>query len=926
MKPKILSSLILTVLIIAILPPLQAQPVKGPAVDKIVAIRVPIAQVPDAIKSGIIDLYIYSLRPAQAEQLKSIPEAKLFTAPAGLIDLILNPAPVAVEKLEGNLTATEAATRLNVPAAAIVGLRVEKNETTGKPYTIVELGAKPGKGINPFAFKQVRLAMNHIVDRETIINTILKGFGVPMYTFLSYYDPDYMTIVDIVEKYSDYFKYDPRLADQIISEVLTSVGAVKSEGKWLYDGKPITIKFIIRIEDERKDIGLMVSSELKRLGFDVSELLMTFADAIDIVYGTDPAELRWHIYTEGWGKGGIDKYDSGTIAQFGAPWVGYMPGWGEPTFWNYANSTIDDLTQRIYAAKYKDKKERDELYRKATEMIMQEGMRVWIATRLDTHVARTNVKGLTMDLGAGLRGIWNLREAYIEGKNELKVGHLWVWTAMSAWNTWGGFADVYSVDFMRATTDPAMWSHPFSGLPIPFRVTYVVQTAGPVGNLSVPTTALIWDAVNDKWVNVTPGTTAKSKVIFDMSKFVGAKFHNNITISMADIIGGIAYQFDLIYDPQRSKLEARLAANSKPWADTVKGFEFDLTNKRITVYVDYWHFEESYIASWASIGVANPVEIHQATFELALDRRAETKYVLYQRAGYQWFSLVYPDHVQKVKETLQRYLNNRTVFEIVNKYCNGLLTFEEWNNRIQADLAWINKYGNAWISQGPFMLTKLDKDAQVLELTAFRDPTYPFKPGDWCLGTPALTVITGLSVDSPIQGKIVPGSDATINVDVSGMPPLTVKYVLKDPEGKIIATGYAEKTGETKFAIKLPANFTSMLAAGARYTLTIVAASDTVALPDLKREVVETATVAEIINVQRAAFLKELESVSTAIEKVSTRLSTVETRVSELPERVSNLEARLGSLQTLLYAALALAALALIAALLALLRKPGKPQ
>ncbi|MEM1510294.1 MAG: ABC transporter substrate-binding protein [Thermofilaceae archaeon] len=906
--------LISTIAMIYVIIPVvsYAQPVVGPASDKITIMRVPIERVPDALATNAIDMYIYSLRPAQAALLKGLPGVVLFQAPAGLIDLVLNPAPVSVEKLEGNLSIREAAARLGIPPEAIVNHRVEIDEEKGKVFTVVELGAKPGVGINPFAFKKVRLALNYIVDRATIIDTILKGFGAPMYTFLSQFDPDYSTIADIVEKYE--FRYDPSYADKLITEALSQVGAVKSGGKWLYEDKPITVIFIIRVEDERKDVGLMISAELKRLGFEVSELLMTFADAISTVYGTDPAEFKWHIYTEGWGKGALEKYDSSTIAQFGAPWLGYMPGWAETGFWNYVNKTIDELTLRIYQSDYKSKKERDELYRQATEIIIQEGIRVWIATRLDVTVARSEVKGLTVDLGAGLRGIWTLREAFVEGRKELKVGHLWAWTATSAWNVWGGFADVYSVDPMRATVDPSIWRHPFNGLPIPFRATYVVATAGPEGTLPVPETAVIWDAVNDRWVNVPAGTTAKSKVVFDLSKYIGAKFHNGITISMADVVGAIAYTFDLVYDPVRSKLEPRIVSISKPALDTIKGYEFDVTNKRVTVYVDYWHFDENYIADWASVGVTNPVEIHQVTFELALDRRDETRYVLYQRALYEWFSLVYPDHVRKVRETLEKYLNNKEVFELVNRYCNDLLTFDEWNKRIEADLAWIDRYGNAWISQGPFMLTKLDKDAQVIELTAFRDPTYPFKPGDWYFGVPALTAIKSIAVESPIPHKIVPGSDAVISIDVAGISPLTVKYILKDPWGSIVATGDAEKVTDTKFVIKLPSGFTSELAPGAHYTFVTIAASEIVALPDLKKEILEVATVAEIVELQRISFQRALDS-------VVARISALESRVTE---KTANLETAISSMQTTLNAALIIAILALIVALITLLLKPRK--
>jgi len=865
---RYISALVLFIVLISLLLiPVQTtiaegtQP--GPAVDKIVATRKTIEEVPDALQKGDIDVYMYSLRPAQVSQLQGISGISLYSAPAGLIELTLNPAPVYVATFDGNVSVSDAAARLGVPEAAITNIYTTTTED-GATKTVVELGAYPGRGINPLAFREVRFALNYVIDRVAVASTIMRGFAIPMYTFLSQYDPDYVTIADIIAKYES--TYNPAHADKVITEVLTKVGAQKVGGKWVYEGQPIVLNFIIRQEDERRDVGYTFSSELKKLGFDVKEMEMTFAQAIPTLYGTDPAEFQWHIYTAGWGKGSIDKYDSGSIAQFCAPWYGYMPGWADPSFWNYKNDVIDDLTLRIYQGNYTSKEERDELYRRATELCIQDAIRIWVATRLDTWAARADLKGVTQDVGAGLRGIWNLREMYMEGKNTLNVGHLWVWTSSSAWNWWGGFADVYSVDFARATYDPSVWSHPFNGEPMPFRTPYVVETAGPSGKLDVPTTAVIWDVNKKEWVNVPENTTATSVVVFDLSKLIGAKFHNGITIGWADVIGYLAYLFDLIYDPTYSSLEPRISSSSQPWADTIKGFKFDFDNKRVAVYVNYRHFDENYIASWASFGIGNPIEIHAATFELALDRRNETNYVLYQKKGYKWFSLVWPDHVAKVKETLQSYKNNNNVLSKVNKYAMGLLTMDEWNARIDADLNWINTYNLAWISYGPFMLTKLDTQNQVLELTAFRDPTYPFKKGDWYFGLPVATSIESVSLESPLANKIVPGKEASITVKLTGIPPFSVKYIIKDPSGNIIATGTGNKVSEDVFKIVLDENITKNFIFGIKYTIIIIGVSEEVAIPGITKKIVDTASVSETIGLILASGgLENLENVKSSV-------------------------------------------------------------
>ncbi|MEM4825037.1 MAG: ABC transporter substrate-binding protein [Desulfurococcaceae archaeon] len=900
---RILALVLFVIIVFSIIMPLVtiAQEVKtGPRSDRIVIRRYKIEDVPSAIQAGDIDVYIYSLRPAQAEQLRGIPGVKLISAPAGLNEFTLNPAPVHVERIRGKLTAREVAARFGVPVVSISNLYYE--EENGVVYTVAEFGAFPGKGINPFAFREIRFAMNYLVDRSQAVGTIMRGFAVPMVTFLSEYDPEYAMIADIVAKYE--FKYDPDYARSIVDKVLNEVGAVKKAGKWYYDDKPITLNFVIRQEDERRDMGYMFSAELKLLGFEVNEKEMRFAEAIPLIYGTDPKEHQWHIYTAGWGKGAFVRYDDIIIAQFCAPWYGNMPGWGYPEFWNYRNDTIDELSLRIYQGNYMNKEEREQMYRTATEMCIQESVRIWILTRLDTNVAREEVKGITVDLGAGLRGIWNLREMYIEGRNELRVGHLWAWTASSIWNWWGGFMDVYSVDPARATYDPMTWTNPFNGEIIPFRTSYVVQTAGPTGKLDVPTTALIWDPVNNKWINVTPGTKATSKVVFDLSKVIGTKFHNGFTITWSDVIGYLALYFDLIYDPTYSKLEPRIVSSSKPTLDMIKGLEFDIARNRLVVYIDYWHFDENFIASMASIfGFGNPLEIHVATFELALDRRAETRYVLYEITGYKGISLVVPEHVADIKATLLKYKNNAEVLEKVKALTNGLMTMSEWNSRIDATIAWIDTYGNAWISYGPYKLVKLDTVNQEIVLEAFRDPTYPFKPGDWYFGTPLLTEITKVSIESPLPGKILPGSRALINVDVSGLTPLYLKYIIKDPAGNIVAFASAVNVTPTRFQIELTPEITTGMSYGTTYTLILVATSDVVAMPAVRREVVSVATLAEVLSLQREEFAKALSEYAGKTTREIEELAA--TFNMQLAETQRLLQAQISALQAQVNATLA---------------------
>ncbi len=884
MDRRLISTLVIILFLIPVFSiifttqPVAAQET-GPKTDTINFKRFTTDQVKDALDTGQIDVYLFGVPSDLAQEMQSDPNVVIYTAAAGLVDYILNPAPVYIANYTGVYTKEEVAEMEGVPPAAITYYEVSEEGN----WTYAEFGAHPDHGLNPFAFRKVRFAINYAFDREKIVESIYKGFAVPMYTFLSQYDPDFAVIADIVAKYR--FSYDLDLAESMITDVLLAVGAERIGTYWYYNGQKITLKFIIRTEDERKQVGDLLATNLVRLGFDVQRLYLTFWDAIMRVYFTDPKDFEWHIYTEGWGKGGIDRYDYGTINQFGAPWYTWLPGWGESDYWNYRNSTIDEVCMKIYFGEFNSEEERNELYRRGTEMIIQEAVRIWVVTRLEVTPTRTTVKGVTLDLGAGLRGIWNLREMYAEDHpSTLNVGHLWVYTSRSVWNPYGGFSDVYSVDIERGTVDPFMWVHPFNGEPIPFRVSYTVETAGPDGTLSVPSDALVWDAENDQWKTVGSGVTAKSKVEFDLSKLIGTKWHHGITITWADVIAAWGYLWELAYDTEKSSLESSIAATQKPWFDTIMGVVFDKDNNKLIVYVDYWHFDDNYIAQYAVLGISNPVELHEAMFVLAFKEKSYALSSTRSRSeGIPQLNLILPDHVEDVKRVLQTFTDNTTIFNEVNALCNGELTMDEWNSRVQAAINWIDTYGLAWISDGPYKLVYFDKDLQEARLEAFRDPTYPFKPGDWLYGIPVSPTI--VDVDVPL---LAPGQEITITVTGQGEGTLTLKYILYDPVAKtVLLVGEATQTEPGTWTITLPSDVTQQMVSFRRYELMLMLFSDQVAIPAFKTEYIEPINPA--LYEQMRTLQEQMQALQEQIRQITEQIGSLADSLGQMANQTNEM-------------------------------------
>jgi peptide/nickel transport system substrate-binding protein len=716
-------------LALSLLPLALAQEVKGPAVDRIIFRGLGSQDIAEQeIRAGNIDIFFYNLKSEAARALRARGDLTLVEVPSSTVSIVLNPAPA------------------------------------------------PSGELNPFSMREVRYAMQFLVDREAIATRFYGGLAMPMYTHVSPTDFDHLTIRDVLVKRN--IRYDPEYARQLVSDAMRKAGAELKDGVWHYNGRPVTVRVIIRPEDERREIGLAFAAELRRLGFNVEEVLLEFGPAIQRVYSTDPRTFAWHAYTEGWARGGIERYDSTGINQFCAPWLGNMPGWKEVGFWQYENPEIDALGQRIFRGEFRDLEERNQLYRRTTELCLDESVRVWVVTVVNAFPVSRDVRNLITDLVAGVRSPFSLREAYVEGRNVLRVGHLWVDTERTTWNPVGGFGDVYSVDIWRYVVDPGLVRDPVSGKTIPFRASFSVETAGPAGSLRVPSDAILWDASSGSWKRVQPGTTARSKVTFDMSNYIGKPWHHGRPMTWADVLYPIYQAFEISYNPNKNRIETAIAVTSRPYLETVKGIRV-VDNRYLEVYVDYWHFEEDKIAEYASIGFPSmPWEVLAAMDELVFNRRrAAYSDTSAMRFNVPWLNLVKELHGRMLVEVLRSFSEAgfvpKGVFEVDGR---PLVTAEEAKSRYEAAIRWFSERRHLVISNGPFFLERFDGAAQTAELRAFRDPGYPFARGSFS------GMAKRVELPSATAGRlqVVIGSPSRLEVRVTGTGDLKADLFLYD--------------------------------------------------------------------------------------------------------------------------------------------------
>ncbi|HEX2282888.1 MAG TPA: ABC transporter substrate-binding protein, partial [Thermomicrobiales bacterium] len=124
----------------------------GPAANRLIFSAFNVDQAPIEITQDKMDLYLYGLKAAGAEELAGAEGVRVIQAPASTLSLILNPAPAR----EGEL--------------------------------------------NPFAIPEIRQAVQYLVDRDFIAGDIYGGRAVPMISHVSPLDYDELTIFETVRR------------------------------------------------------------------------------------------------------------------------------------------------------------------------------------------------------------------------------------------------------------------------------------------------------------------------------------------------------------------------------------------------------------------------------------------------------------------------------------------------------------------------------------------------------------------------------------------------------------------------------------------------------------------------------------------------------------------------------------------------------
>ena len=688
-------------------------------------------------------------------------------------------------------------------------------DSTGGSYSLLVNPAESEK-INPFSDKDARFALNYLVDRKLIVNELMSGYGAPTISYYGPTDPEYITIIKELEAFN--FKYNPTLAEEIISKSMIERGATKIDDKWIMNNNEVEIRIFIRSDDPvRKSIGEILSVELEKMGFTVRKDYGDLNKAFVIVYGSNPADMNWNLYTEGWGRSAFVKYDSIGLGQMYSPWFSNMPGFNDPSYWNYKNEKLDKLTQEIYKGDFETSEKRTELIQEAVKEGINESVRIFLASKVDQYVVNQNVEGVINDLGAGVPS--RFTPINVKTNDEkLTIGVKQIY--QGAWNPIMGLTDTYSRHIWGIISDPITFKHPFTGETFPVRAQWEVETSGLDEKIQVPIESKIWNPSQQEWSNVPKNTLATSKVTFD---FEFSNWHNGESMDMNDILHSLYFtmEWGTQADENDKTFDTEFTPRASQSIETIIAIN-QIDDDTIEVYVNYWHFDENEIAEWASLWSPVPWEITAAMEKAVTDGK-----VSFSRSGatnksINWLSLIVPNDAEIIKKYLQEYKDTKF---IPNALSENQKQYQYFENRYNSSIKWIENNNHAVISNGPFYLETYSPESRTITVKAFEDNSYPHQVGKWSdFENIKFPVIKKIYMDKIIQQ----GKNSEIVVETEDAN--SILYFIIDSKGEIQTTKELKINNNTS-NIKITSKESEKLQVGAN-SIKIFAISNLVLKPD----------------------------------------------------------------------------------------------
>ena len=605
---------------------------------------------------------------------------------------------------------------------------------------------------NPFSNPKIREATNWLIDREYLNQEVFNGSSLPRYLPISVNFPDYNDLSGVVKRLEAEYAYDFAKGSSIIYDEMIGMGAKMANGRWNYQGEPVTLIFLIRSDSDgtRIPIGDYVSNQFEAIGFTIDRQYKRLAETSPLWRDGNPADGLWHIYTGAWTSPGIGResdnfqYFYDPSGRTGSPlWQAYQP-----------SEEFHELSQKLAYNEFNNLGERRVAFTRALELAMQDSVRIWLMDGKRFAPWEQGV-GVGYDLAAGVEGsyIWpqTLRLTGEEG-GTIQWGSPYV--LVDPWNPIAGSSWPYDATIQHATAGNGTLPDPRTGLAWPLRIESATVTAEeglPIGKtldwvdlefspvIRVPGDALVdWDADRQVFIMAAEkfpqGTTAKIKsvVVYPADLWEIVTFHDGSPMDVADFIFYMIMQFDP-GKPESAIYDEAFVPNMEYFLESFKGFQI-VSEDPLTIE---WYSDTYQVDAELNVATLWPTYAYGEAgwHTLAIAAMAEANGELafsYDKAGargIEWTNLIGGSSLDILSVYLDQAENQNYIpyAPTLGKY----ITPGEAAARYANMRAFFNQHGHFWIGTGPYLLDGAYVNEGVADLRSY--PGYADPSDRWSM-------------------------------------------------------------------------------------------------------------------------------------------------------------------------------------------------
>jgi peptide/nickel transport system substrate-binding protein len=685
---------------------------------------------------------------------------------------------------------------------------------------------------------------------------------------INFASKDTALLADVIAAIELKYAYNPETAAAIVTEEMEALGAELVDGTWTYNGEPVELIGLIRVEDERTEIGDYFANQLEDLGFTVTRDYKTSAEAATCWISSDPNGGCFSYYTGGWVSTAISRDEGSNFLFFYTP-DGYT---GVPLWDNYTpTEEFYQLSRDLSNNNFGTMEERRDMIAQALEWAMEDSARVWLKDDTGVSPYREEI-AVAGDLSGSVYGAWlwaqTLKfEDQVGGSVNIALPSI----LTQAWNPIAGSNWVYDMMPIRGMSSQAVTYDPYTGLFRPMRLESAevyIEEGLPVGKTLdwvtlefvpenvVPDDAWVdWDAENQVFLTAgevyTETETAKAKVVmtYPAGFLETVKWHDGSPFSLADMVFSVALYFDR---PNEASLvfDAGSVGEFTAFKQAFKGWKVASEDP---VVVEY--YTDAY-----GLDAENTVSNFRAMFP-CLDGMYDQGDGAWHNMTVGWLAeaageLAWSDskaeeleveHMSYVGgpslEILKAKLDEAQEANVI-PYAPTLgqyITEEEAAARYANLQEFYRVRDHFYLGTGPFFLQAVFPVEGTLILQ--RNPDYPDPADRWAafIEAPVPMVV----LDGP--GQVGIGEEATYDVfvDLDEGVPYPVddislgKFLVFDATGELVYVGDAEAVEDGYWQIVLTEDITSGLEAGSN-KLTVIVVSKNALVP--VRESVEFVT------------------------------------------------------------------------------------